>query len=127
MVMPQVAFDTLKFAEELEESGLDPKIAAAQAKAQVKILSDLVDRQLATKDDISRVEDKIEDQIRGVKDEIREVKDEIKSEVKGLEHRMNGFDIKLDLLEQRLTMKLGRWMIASVGFLAALFTVFHFL
>ena len=43
MIMPLIAFDTLEFVKDLEEAGFEPKMAEAQAKAQVKILSNLVD------------------------------------------------------------------------------------
>jgi polyhydroxyalkanoate synthesis regulator phasin len=55
MIMPHVAFDTLEFVKDLEEAGVEAKMAEAQAKAQVKILSNLVDRQVATKLDIQEV------------------------------------------------------------------------
>lgn len=107
--MPQFAFDTLKYAKELEEAGMEPKIAEAQAKAQVKILSNLLDYKVATKDDL------------------KELKGELKDLGVKVNSKIDQLDSKIDSLEHKLTAKLGKMMVASVGFMAALFTVFHFL
>lgn len=156
MIMPQFAFDTLKYAKELEEAGMEPKIAEAQAKAQVKILSNLLDYKVATKDDLKELKGELKDL--GVKIDRIEVKfdskinqldakfepkiDQLESKIDQLdakfeskidqldakfESKFDYLNSKIDSLEHKLTAKLGKMMVASVGFMAALFTVFHFL
>ncbi len=145
MIMPQVAFDTLEYAKGLEEAGVEPKIAEAQAKAQVKILSNLLDYKVATKDDLKELKSELKDL--GVKIDQVEVKldskisqldsktDQLESKFKSkidqldskFESKFDYFNSKIDSLEHRLTVRLGKMMVAGVGFMAALFTVFHFL
>ncbi len=53
--MSTATFDTLKFAQNLEQAGLEPKQAAAFAKAQKEALIETFDNQVATKADIQAV------------------------------------------------------------------------
>ncbi len=48
-------FDTLKFAQRLEQAGIDPKQAAAFSEAQREAFSDAIETQLATKSDIQEL------------------------------------------------------------------------
>ncbi len=50
--MTIATFDTLKFAQRLEQAGLEPKQAAAFAEAQKEALSETLDDRVATKADI---------------------------------------------------------------------------
>jgi chromosome segregation ATPase len=156
MIMPQYAFDTLEYAKELEEAGMEPKIAEAQAKAQVKILSNLLDYKVATKDDLKELKGEIKDlgikvnsRIDQLDSKIDQLDAKFESKIDQLDSKINQLDAKfefkidqldakfeskfeyfnskMDSLEHKLTTKLGKMMVASVGFMAALFTVFHFL
>ena len=95
--MSAVAFDTLKFVETLKASGVPEK----QAKAQAVALSEAVDINLASKQDIKDVKGEIKD----VKGEIKDVKGEIKSVRTELKRDMKE-------LESRLVIKLGGLIVA---------------
>jgi N12 class adenine-specific DNA methylase len=116
MIMPQFAFDTLEYAKGLEEAGVEPRIAEAQARAQVKILSNLLDYKIATKDDLKELKGELKDL--GIKIELLDSK---------FESKFDYLNTKMDSLEHKLTAKLGKMTVASVAFMATLFTVFHFL
>jgi hypothetical protein len=53
--MSTITFDTLKFAKQLEASGIPAVQAEAFVNAQREILSEALDTSLATKADISEV------------------------------------------------------------------------
>ncbi len=93
--MATVTFDTLKFAERLEKSGLTREQAAAIAEAQKDSLNEALGSALATSADVLRLEKRIE------------------TDILRLENR-------IDTLELRLTIKLGVFIAAAVGILAAI-------
>ena len=57
--MAAVTFDTLKFVEKLESVGITREQAKAEAEALVVALSEAMDSQLATKNDINRLEKEV--------------------------------------------------------------------
>ncbi len=57
--MAAVTFDTLKFVEKLESAGITREQAKAEAEALVVALSEAMDSQLATKNDINRLEKEV--------------------------------------------------------------------
>jgi len=120
MIMPQFAFDTLEYAKGLEEAGVEPGIAEAQARAQVKILSNLLDYKIATKDDLKELKGELKGELKdlGIKIELLDSK---------FESKFDYLNTKMDSLGHKLTAKLGKMTVASVAFMATLFTVFHFL
>lgn len=59
MNMAQIAFDTLAYANKLKSVGVEAKVAETQAEIQAKILTDLTNDRLATKDDIRKLENEI--------------------------------------------------------------------
>ncbi|MFZ2124790.1 DUF1640 domain-containing protein [Rhodoferax sp.] len=58
--MSVITFDTLKFAERLEKAGLTREQAAAFADAQKDVFAEALDTQVATKADIVRLENRLE-------------------------------------------------------------------
>lgn len=54
--MSTITFDTLKFVEKLKASGVPEAQAKAEAEALVSAFSEAMDSQLATKNDINRIE-----------------------------------------------------------------------
>ena len=54
--MSLTTFDTLKFAQRLEEAGLEHKQAVAFAEAQKEAFAEAIETQLATKTDTQRIE-----------------------------------------------------------------------
>lgn len=53
--MVTITFDTLKFVEKLRAAGVPEGQAKAEAEALVSVLSEAIEQQLATKDDIRDV------------------------------------------------------------------------
>ena len=84
-------FNPFKYVDDLKEAGFPAK----QAEAQVKVWSEFVESELATKKDIKELEFKIEN-----------VKSELKRDIKEL--------------ELRLTVRLGGIMVLGIGVLAAI-------
>jgi hypothetical protein len=74
--MSTITFDTLKFANRLEQAGASRELATAMADAQKEAFSEALDETLATKADI-----------RGVRDSIVQV-----------DRRMDSLDAKMDKL-----------------------------
>jgi hypothetical protein len=93
--MATITFDTLKFAERLEKAGLPREQASAIVEAQKESLAETLDTALATKMDIAAM----------------------RQEVELLRRDM---DARFIQLEQRLIIKLGMLIAASIGIVAAL-------
>lgn len=54
--MSTITFDTLKFVEKLKAAGVPEGQAKAEAEALISAFSEAMDAQLATKNDIFRIE-----------------------------------------------------------------------
>ena len=54
--MSVTTFDTLKFAQRLENAGLEREQAVAFAEAQKEAFAEAIETQLATRGDVQRVE-----------------------------------------------------------------------
>ena len=54
--MSVTTFDTLKFAQRLENAGLEPEQAVAFAEAQKEAFAEAIEAQLTTKGNVQRVE-----------------------------------------------------------------------
>jgi len=95
--MTQVVFDTLKYADDLKQAGVDSNLAESLARVQSEAFSNLIDDSLATKGDILQL-----------KQEIIRVKQELLQ------------------LEQRLTNKQYTLFVATIGVLGGLMTLLRF-
>ena len=93
-----MGFNALKYVEELEKAGVPEE----QAKAQVRLLNEIVDSDLATKRDIKELDVKLSQKIKeleiGVKKEIKE-------------------------LELKLILKLGIMVTMGIGVIATLIKI----
>lgn len=89
--------DTLMYSKKLEAAGFSRK----QAEAQVEMLTDYYNQNVATKTDLLQLEMKLRKEIQSVRDELRDFKQEMR------------------LLESRLTIRLGGIMIVGFGAMAA--------
>lgn len=112
--MTIVAFDTLKFAKRLKESGFNENQAEALAEA-IKDASG--EGELATKRDLKDVENCLRRDLSEVQNSLKRDLNEVENK---LRHEIS--DVKRDLqeLEYRLIIKLGIMMGALVGILKAL-------
>ena len=69
--MSTITLDTLKFAERRETTGMTREQASVFAEAQKEIVSEALEGQLATKEDISRLESSTKADLMAVKVELR--------------------------------------------------------
>jgi hypothetical protein len=92
--MTTLTFDTLKFVQRLEKAGVSREHATAEAEALAEVF-DSAGRDLATKADL-------------------------KIEVSRIDNRIDALAKELQAVELRLTIKLGAFMVASVGTTVAL-------
>ncbi len=99
-------FNTLRYAKILEESGF----SRDQAETSIKILVEIMEDKLATKQDLSELG-------LAMKQDIAEVRQELKRDILDLRH-----ETKKDHLELKheLTLRLGAMITAGIGILAAL-------
>jgi phage tail tape-measure protein len=101
--MTIVAFDTLKFAKRLRESGF----TEVQAEALAEAIKDAGgEAELATKRDLKELENNL-------RRDLNEVESNLKHDIKEVKH-------DIQELEYRLIIKLGIMMGALVGILKAL-------
>lgn len=60
--MTNIAFNTLKFSEQLRKAGATEEYAKAEAEALLEVFSEALDTSIATKSDIERLDAKIDKQ-----------------------------------------------------------------
>ena len=80
--MSRPAFDTLKYTQSLEESGVDRKQAEAFAKAQRESLAELIEEKLATKEDLYLAKAELKEDLHLAKAELKEDLHLFKAELK---------------------------------------------
>jgi hypothetical protein len=121
-------FNALKYNEVLEKSGWSKQ----QATGLLEVVSDMADQNFATKMDIQLSETKLSAEIRQVETrleaKINDLETRLVAKINELENRMMSeikrLDAKIDVVENRIVMRLG--ILMSVGFtiLGTLITVF---
>ena len=57
--MTTITFDTLQYSKKLTDAGASQELAEAMAEAQKVSLSEILDTQLATKQDVQKVEEQL--------------------------------------------------------------------
>lgn len=102
-----ITFDTLAYANKLKAAGFENNQAETLARAQAELLSSLAVDQLATKQDVRHLENKMENKI------------------KDLETKFDKLETKVDSLETRIIVKMGGMMIIAISILATLITILH--
>ena len=93
-------FNALKYVEELRNAGMPEK----QAKAQIRVLNEVVDSELASKHDVETVRKELKRDIKELELKIETVRKELKRDIKELELR----------LTHTLTVRLGGLMALGV-------------
>lgn len=116
-------FDTLTFANKLKASGMAANLAETFALAQGELLSQLSEEKLATKDDLVMLATKKE--LAEVNQELGELKQNIHRLETNIQHLENNMQIKFEVLENRMIIKLGGLLVVSMGALATLLTILH--
>jgi uncharacterized protein YlxW (UPF0749 family) len=129
MHMPQVAFDTLAYAKKLKQAGVDPKIAEAHAEAQVEVLSEIVDRKLATKGDVEDLRGDVNTlkmDVKDLREDVRDLDVKIDQVEIRLSSRIDHVENKMESLKNELLIKMGGIMVTGIGLIVALQAIFHF-
>jgi hypothetical protein len=119
-----IALDTLAYARRLREVGFSEQQAEGQAQALAAAMTDT----LATKQDLSELEGRIEARFLRIDDrfeylekhlDTRLAEQEKRLEIRFAEHTAR-FDGRLADLERRMTMRLGGITVAGIGVVSAL-------
>jgi hypothetical protein len=113
-------FDTLSYARFLRERGVSQDHAEAHAEAARQfIMAELVTKQdlLAVRQDVAAVREDVEAVRQDVETARRDLVAQFDAKLEILSLR---FDLKLDNLSHRLTVRLGVLLGAGIGALAAL-------
>lgn len=104
--MSEHAFDTLRFAERLEKTGMTREQASEVSKA----FGDYIQEKLATKTDMMLL-----------KEDLQQIKSELKSDISILKAELKSdMCILQERLTHKLTIRLGGMLVASItclGFL----------
>ena len=129
--------DTLEIAQRLEDAGVNP----AEAKAQAGIFRDVIEGIAVTKNDLevyykdtraeiqsvrTELKTEIQDTRAELKAEIQDVRTELKADIAELDSKINGLDSKIELMGRDLTIRLYIGILAAIGAGAALLTMFKF-
>ena len=93
-------FNALKYVEELRNAGMPEK----QAEAQIRVLNEVVDSELASKQNVETVREELKRDIKELELKIETVREELKRDIKELELR----------LTHTLTMRLGGLMALGI-------------
>lgn len=93
--MSATTFDTLAYAKKLQEAGF----SSQQAETQAEALKDVIDDNLATKQDINELKKDIQQ----VRSEMQQFKGEVRGDMQLLEERIS----------YKLTIRLGLMLLAA--------------
>ena len=101
-----IAFDTLAYAKKLIAAG----VPAQQAEVQAEAIAEIIEDRLSTKQDLKELEV-------ALKQDLKELEVALKYDI---------LDLKRDMkeMEQRIIIKLGAMMAASIAIIAALIKLF---
>ena len=115
-----MGFNALKYVDDLRNAGVPDK----QAEAHIRLISDIMDSDLATKRDLEEVRADLKRDIMDVKRDIKEMETKLTRDIKELDLKIESVktDIKRDIkeMEMRLTLKLAGVVMAGIGLLKAL-------
>jgi predicted nucleic acid-binding Zn-ribbon protein len=109
-------FDTLKFARELTEAGMD----ARQAEALVRGLGDMDTSELATKTDIADLRSEIADLRSELRTEIGDLRSELRTEVAGVKGEIAGVKGEIAALKGEMFRFMYLQAMGIVGLTVAL-------
>jgi len=105
-------YNSLKYAKILEDVGLPRN----QAETHIQIISEVLEEELATKQDIMRLE-------AGTKQDIMRLGNSTKQDIMRLETKFNRLEDKIEKLEYKLIFKLGSLMTVLFGAALGVFSL----
>ena len=109
-------FNALKYVEELRNAGMPEK----QAEAQIRVLNEVVDSELASKHDVETVRKELKRDIKELDLKIETVREELKRDIKELDLKIETVreELKRDIKE--LELRLTHTLTVRLGGLMAL-------
>ena len=105
--MSTITFDTFKFVDRLEKSGVPREQAAAMAEAQKDAFAEALDTNRVTRGDLAATKSELKADITSVRTEIDLLRKDMQA------------------MELRLTVKLGAFFALAVGILIAVLRLPH--
>ena len=116
--------NALKYTRSLEAVGFSRE----QAETHVQMISEIVEGDLATKQDLLQTEKILRQDLhvfeQGLRQDIQLVEQSLKQEIHSvrsdMRHEVSALENKMVQLEYRMTIKMGAMATATVGILAAL-------
>jgi hypothetical protein len=124
-------FNAFKFTKALEEAGF----SRVQAEIQVQVITEIIEDDLATKQDLKILEGSIKHEMTLLRGEIQALEGRMHGQMQSLEGRMQGdmqslegrMQNSMQTLEYRLTIKLGTLTILGFTTMATLmkFWILH--
>ena len=117
MSSPAIQFDTHKFIKHLTAHGFSEEQAEALAEEQINLLND----NLATKEDIAKIESNLQVELSKIKLEMTNIESNLKLEMSNLKLEMSNIESKLTLAIEATRAGLLKWMI---GLFIAQITMF---
>ena len=117
-------FNTLSYAKMLEEAGF----SRTQAETSVKVLVDAMEDKLASKQDLKDLQIAVKQDMKdlqiAVKQDMKNLQIAVKQDMKELQTRveqdLSSMGQKIELLESRMTIKMGSMLAASIVIMTAL-------
>jgi hypothetical protein len=103
--LPFLPIDTLAISKRLQLSGVPQKQAEAQAEAQAEVFGDILTYNLATKNDIAKIEEKIEHMRKDLTTEMGNMHKDLTIEMA---------KIKIDMIKWVVPLMVGQ-LLAAVG------------
>ncbi|HEX9735901.1 MAG TPA: coiled-coil domain-containing protein [Thermoanaerobaculia bacterium] len=118
--MPAIAFDTHAYVKKLRDAG----VPEAQAEIQIEAIVAILEKRMATKEDLELRTVEIQREIAEVKRDIKELDVKIEREIAGVRRDIKELDVKLSRdikeLEMRLLVRLGALLVVGIGAIATL-------
>ena len=121
--MTSLAFDTHALVKQLTQAGMPEQQAEVLADQQKQLLEE----QLASKQDIAEVKRDIKESEIALKRDITELETALKRDIKELDVKIEAFktELKRDIkeLESTLTIKLGGMLVVGISVIAVLIKI----
>ena len=102
-------FNAIKYAKKLEEAGFSKE----QAEVQLQVITEIVEGDLATKQDLKILET-------GLANLIDARTNHLELKINNVENKLEQSDLKIQQLEYRLTIKLGTLLVIGFTTMASL-------
>ena len=98
-------FNTLRYAKKLEAAG----VSREQAEAQIQIIAEILEEDMATKLDLSHTKDELKVDIHNLRVELHSFRDDLKKDISGVRTEM--YTIRDDLKKDITTVKTELYLV----------------